>query len=512
MRPTLYTLQLEPYDDVVSIRDRLTFIKASHVLLMCPPGESALRRKLDLLLVQRHATRLKMRIALITADPDLIEHAADLNISVFPDEQTAQASRWKRPHDKVFTPPRDPDEQAEIVDHVLRQRQPLSPATLRRRRALRWIVFAALIASLAFSFFLLVPSATVTITPASRQVYENVSIVADPALTDIDIENRQMPASVVPLQVTSHVTVQTSGKETAGMSRAQGLVTFTNDSDQPVLIPLGTVVTTSGTYPVRFATLIETTLPAGNAASIQVPIQALPEHAGVIGNVNPGAINRIEAGFADSVTVTNPNATYGGAVQEVHMVTAEDHDRLLVLGRQQLLQNARDELLHYLSGDQFLVPGSITIITERPEWTIYSAVVGDVAESVSLSLRANVQGVVVDEAQARQVAFSALAPHIQPGLEIDPGAMVFTRGDILDLDPGGRVTFLMVVKGNIAVSIDKNDVRDRMVGVSVGEAFDRLERDLLLDPERPPRITTYPPWYHRMPVLPVRIDVKVNTP
>ena len=512
MAPTLYTLQLEPYDDVVSIRDRLSFVKASHVLLMCPPGAPVLRRKLDLLLVQRQAMRLKMRIALITDDLNLIEYADELNISVFPDEQTARVDRWKRPRATVFDPPRDPNEQAEIVDHVLRQRTPLSRAALRRRRMGRWITFAALVAAFMLSLFLAVPSATVSVTPASRQIYENVAIVADPALTDIDIENRRMPASVVPLQATSSVTVQTSGKETAGMSRAQGLVTFTNNADQPISIPLGTIIATSGAYPIRFETLIETTLPAGNAASVQVPIQALPEHAGAVGNVSPGSINRLESDFADLMTVTNPNATYGGAVQEVHIVTADDHERLLVLGRQQLLQNARDELLHNLSGDQFLVPGSISITTERPEWTVYSAVVGDMAESVSLSLRADVQGVVVDEAQAQQVAFSALAPYVQPGLEIEPGDIVFTRGDILDLDPGGRVTFLMVVKGNIAVSIDKSAVRDRMVGISVSEARDRLERQLLLDPDRPPRITTWPPWYNRMPVLPVRINVKVNTP
>lgn len=512
MAPELYTLQLDPYDDVVSVRDQLAFVRASHVLLMWPPGRSVLRRKLDLLLVQRQAARLRMRLALITADPDVIENALELNISVFPDEQTARVSRWKRPHGKVFDRPRDPVEQAEIVDHVLRQRQPLTQAALRRRRALRWFLFAALVISLVFSFLLAAPTATVTITPASRQVYETVSIVADPILTDIDIENRRMPAAVVSLQVTSDVTVQTSGKETAGASRAQGLALFTNTANQPLLIPLGTIVSTSDTYPVRFETLIETILPAGNEASVQVPIQALPEHAGAVGNVNPGAINRVEADFADFVGVTNPNATYGGAVQEVKYVTQDDHERLLILGRQQLLQNARDELLHYLSGDQFLVPGSITIIGERPEWTVYSAFMGDPAESVSLSLRADVQAVVVDEAQAQQVAFSALAPYIEPGLEIEPDALAFSRGDIMDIDPSGRVTFLMVVRGNIAVSVDQGLVRDQVTGVSVEEAYQRLERALLLDPERPPHIATWPGWYHRMPLLPVRIDVRVNTP
>jgi hypothetical protein len=512
MAPTLYTLQLEPYDDVVSIRDRLSFVKASHVLLMCPPGTPVLRRKLDLLLVQRQAMRLRMRIALITDDLTLIEYADDLNISVFPDEQTARVGRWKRPRTTVFAPPRDPDEQAEIVDHVLRQRMPLSPAARRRQRIGRWIVFAALLAAFVLSLLLAVPSATVTVTPASRQVYENVAIVADPALTDIDIENRRMPASIVTLQVTSGVTVQTTGRESAGMSRAQGLVTFTNDGDQPILIPLGTIIATSGAYPVRFATLVETTLPAGNAASVQVPIQALPEHAGAVGNVNPGAINRVEADFADQVSVSNPNATYGGAVQERHIVTAEDHDRLLVLGRQQVLQNARDTLLLQLSGDQFLVPGSISIIEERPEWTLYNAFVGDTAESVSLDLRAGVQAVVVDQKQAQQVAYSALAPYIQPGLEISPEALSFTRGDIQQIDPDGRVTFLMAVSGHIAVMIDPDYVRERVKGVSVGEAHNRLERELLLDPSRPPQIKTWPGWYRRMPILPVRITVKVNSP
>jgi hypothetical protein len=512
MPADLYTLQLESFDDAVSVRDRLMFLGARRVLLLWPPGARVLCRKLDLLLIQRQATRLGMRIALITDDFEVIEHAHDLNISVFPNEQAATLGHWKRPRDKLFTPPRDPDEQAEIVGHVLRQRQPLSPTTLRWRRVARWIMFALVLGAVAFGFVLAAPSASVTLTPASRQVHETVTIVADPSLTDIDIEHRQMPASVLKLEATSHVTIQSSGKAMAGTSQAQGLVTFSNLTDQPILIPLGTVVATSDTYPVRFATLIETTLPAGNQAAIQVPIQSLPEYSGTTGNVNPGAINRVEADLADQVSVTNPNATYGGAVQERRLVTAEDHDRLLVLGRQQVLQNARDTLLLQLSGDQFLVPGSISIVEERPEWTIFSAFVGDTAESVSLDLRAGVQAVVVDQKQAQQVAYSALAPYIQPGLEISPEALSFTRGDIQQIDPDGRVTFLMAVSGHIAVMIDPAYVRERVRGVSVGEARNRLERELLLDPGRPPQIKTWPGWYRRMPILPVRITVKVNTP
>jgi len=120
--------------------------------------------------------------------------------------------------------------------------------------------------------------------------------------------------------------------------------------------------------------------------------------------------------------------------------------------------------------------------------------------------------VVVDEQIARQVAYAGLAPYVQPGLEIAPNALSFSRGDILEIAPNGRVTFLMTVSGSIAVSIDEDYVRERTRGLSVSEARRRLENELLLDPAAPPQIDTWPDWYNRVPLLPVRISVKIHIP
>ena len=510
--PDLHIIQLDPHDDSVSVRDRLAFVPARRVLLVWPASGSLLRRKLDLLLVLRQANRLGLELALVTGDPAVIEHARDLQISVFPDADTARQEVWLQPRQRVFVPPRDDLTRLELADAILSQRLPRLSGQTRRQMLTRWLTFASGMLALLVAFFAVAPSATITLTTASRQVFETVQIVADPSLTDIDIESFRMPATVVTLQATTRVTIETSGRERAGASQAQGLVTFTNLTDDPLLIPYGTVVATSDTYPVRFETLVETTLPAGDQANVQVPIRALPEHSGTDGNVGPGAINRVEGELAGLVQVTNPNATYGGALQERRIVTADDLQRLLVLGRQQVLQRARDTLLYQLSDERFLVPGSLRIVTERPEWTIFSAYVGDAADSVSLDLRAEVQAVVVDERQARQVAYAGLAPYVQPGLEIAPEALSFTRGDILDITPDGRVTFLMTVSGSVAVAIDEEYVRRRTQGVSVSEARRRLERELLLDPYHPPHISTWPTWYPRMPLLPVRISVEVRLP
>lgn len=512
MPSDLHVIQLEPHDDSVSVRDRLNFASARRVLLVWPASGSPLPRKLDLLLVLRQASRLGLQLALVTGDAAVTGHARDLQISVFADVQTAQQTAWLQPRQRVFVPPRDDLARLELADAILSQRLPPSPGQTRRWMLTRWLALLSGMVALVIAFFAVAPSATIVLTPASRQVFETVQIVADPALTDIDIETFRMPASVVTLQATSRVTIETSGRERAGATQAQGLITFTNLTDGPLLIPYGTIVATSTTYPIRFETLVETTLPAGDQASVQVPIRALPEHSGTDGNVGPGAINRVEGELAGLVQVTNPNATYGGSLQERRVVTADDLQRLLVLGRQQVLQRARDTLLYQLSGERFVVPGSLRIVTERPEWTIFSAYVGDAAESLSLDLRAEVQAVVVDERQARQVAYAGLAPYAQPGLEIAPEALSFTRGDILEITPDGRVTFLMTVSGSVAVAIDQEYVRQRTQGVSLGEARRRLERELLLDPNYPPRISTWPRWYPRMPLLPVRITVEVRLP
>jgi hypothetical protein len=511
MTADYHLIRLEPYDDVVSIRDRLTAIESGRVLLVWPRSGAVLHRQLDLLLIQRQATRQTLRLALVTADQVVIDHANDLNISVFSSVQAARRGRWKKPRDKVFTlVARDRSVQAELAERVSRLRGGGAPTLWGRLT--RWGMFLLLLLALAAGFIIATPNATVTITPDSRQVYERVEIIADPALVDIDIENRQMPATVISLETTSQVTIPSSGVEEGGESQAQGLVTFTNLSSDPVLIPLGTVVATSETFPIRFETQIETILPAGPDATVQVPIQALAEYSGGVGNVSPGTINRIESSLTDQVTVTNLNATYGGAAQERRTVTAGDHAYLLQVGRDEAIRHAEDLLLLQIGGDQFLVPGSVVIVQERPEWTNYNPpLVGDVSESVSLNLQVQVQAVVVDERQARQVAYAGLGPQIQPGWEVAPDELIFTRGEILRIEPTGRVTFTMIVEGESVVSVDEDQVRDLIQGIPQDEAARRLQGNLLLNPDYPPEIDIWPPWYGRLPILPIRITVEVRS-
>src|SRR5258706_7298582 len=108
----IQVIQLEPYDDTVSVRDRLSFIDTDRVLLLWPrsiPSSETKHvspllagRKLDLIMIQRETARHNARLALVTNDQDVILCATELNISTFKTAEASYRSNWKQPANKVF--------------------------------------------------------------------------------------------------------------------------------------------------------------------------------------------------------------------------------------------------------------------------------------------------------------------------------------------------------------------------------------------------------------------------
>ncbi|HVO42165.1 MAG TPA: hypothetical protein VMT34_06070, partial [Aggregatilineales bacterium] len=150
----LQVISLEPYDDVVSVRDRLSFVQADRVLLVWPTAASTrkriLCRKLDLVLIQRESARRHTKLALVTSDPDVIDNAEDLNISVFASVQAAQRGRWRHPLNSVFVdrsgrPEASPDPyELRLVASRLKR---LTPQQRRVRAIVRQLVVVVLIAA-----------------------------------------------------------------------------------------------------------------------------------------------------------------------------------------------------------------------------------------------------------------------------------------------------------------------------------------------------------------------------
>src|ERR1044071_8396498 len=90
-------ITLESHDDLISVRDRMSWAKTPRILLVWPKYEKVTLRQVDLKVLQRHALSLGAQLGLVTRTRRVRADAEALRIPVF--ESTGQAQRlaWPKP-------------------------------------------------------------------------------------------------------------------------------------------------------------------------------------------------------------------------------------------------------------------------------------------------------------------------------------------------------------------------------------------------------------------------------
>lgn len=506
-------IHLESHDDVTSVRDKLGWTRAPRVLLVFPedPRQQVLQRKLDLILIQREATRRQAQLALITQDPVVTTHARELGIACFRSIKASRKTYWETAHTKLrierseLATPLKP----ELAEAGTRlggtERRPL-PAKIQRAAAIVLLVIAG--AGFLGTLYLLAPGATINLTPASNQVTVTTTVIADPAIEEVDVVSGSVPARPVGVEVTSAIDLETTGKTEEPTEKARGVALFTNRIPDQVTIPAGTIVRTSAAQPVRFVTLVDATLPGKIGETVEVPIEAL--EAGYEGNLPSNRINSIEGALANRIAVTNAQATRGGDAREVPAISQADYERVRTLLLQQIQQRAYAEMQTSpyinLQETEFIPLESLTVVLIHSE--TYDGYIGQAAEQVSLTMQATVQGVAIDERLARQIVYARLAEKVGPGYQLGSGSLVFRRGQVTQIDGERRVTFIMQGAGDISIAIQAEQVRELVRGKPVNDALAYLDREFPL--AAPPQIETWPRFWPLLPALPMRIQVEVS--
>ncbi len=509
-------VQIEPNEDAASVRDRLGYLRGQRVLLIWPEAGTALTRKLDLVLVQREAMRLAIRLSLVTHEDIVIQNARELNISTFETIGASERAKWKRGRAKVFTTrfqrPKDEPDADELSDVASRLRDDATTPTQRRVQLLTRVFIAGVaLAVLGVASYTLLPSAEVTLVPAQQVIEVNADVRALPNsdLVRIDVETGVIPALVVRAQIEERASIATTGIRELGSSRATGAVVFINKTDNAVVIPADSFVSTSAGTPILFRTMIDAVVPAGRGLQIEAPIEAVAEAAGGIGNVETGLINTVIGPLAETIEVRNVSPTFGGERRESGAVSESDRARLLSILRQQLQTRALDEMEPRLEENQFIISETIRIVEEREDWMIFSQPVGASADELSLTMRAVVQATAVDEDLARQVAFARLGGQIPRTFELRPDSVIYERGTVTTIDPDGAVTFTMVAGGIVNPQINLDTLQQNIAGRSLDEATRYLANTIDLAVGTTPQITLSPSWLPHLPLLPFRIRLQV---
>ena len=110
---------------------------------------------------------------------------------------------------------------------------------------------------------------------------------ADPNIDTVFITGR-IPSRELSVVVEGNLEAPVTGRVPLPQTKAQGVVTFRNLTEETVAIPVGTVLTSTGLPGVRFLTTEYGELSAGLKATIDIPVEA--DSPGTVGNVEAGAI------------------------------------------------------------------------------------------------------------------------------------------------------------------------------------------------------------------------------
>jgi hypothetical protein len=218
-------------------------------------------------------------------------------------------------------------------------------------------------------------------------------------------------------------------------------------------------------------------------------------------------INRVEGSLGLQLQVRNLEPTDGGGVRLARAVTEADQERLRAQVLQQLHVLALAEMESRLMPSEFLARDSLRVA--RIVHETFSHFAGEQSDRLALEIRAELQATAVDETQAVGLVYEELALAVRPGYELAPDTLDFRSGELLGVDGQGRVSFIMIGEGVISVRLDLDEALQAIAGQETAVALAYLYEQLPL--REYPTVRILPDWFGRMPYLPVRMHVQVET-
>jgi len=492
-------IQLDSHDDVISVRDKMSWAKTTRVLLVFPRRFRILNRPLDLRLVQRYAERMGVQLALVTRSVAVRQMAEDLKIPVFRNAGQAQRSAW-------------PDEEKAAPSYrraplpvLRRMRQEASPAESRWRGQLvaRLGPFSLAVLAVLAVLLLFVPSATVDLKPQGLTQSEILSIRASPAVQTVNLAGN-IPAQTALLVVEATRSTPASGSMVVPNQPAQGNVRFSNLTTTLMGIPSGTIVRTKGDPAVRFATRADGVLEGGVGKTVDVPVLALD--AGTAGNLPADALVAIEGDLGASLSVSNPDPTSGGSDHVVPVATADDRLRLHNALLQDLHQAAIGQFGRTHAPGDVLIPDTISVAQVLSE--TYFPADGQPGGELTLDLQLRLLMLYIRGSDLETLALAVLDSTLPTGQIPLPGSVSIRPQSVPVTGADGIARGQIQIQQTVRPRIDPLVVGQLIQGRKIPDAGRILSRAYPLAAH--PSIRLVPSWWPVLPWLPFRIVTELQ--
>ncbi|MGB8214653.1 MAG: baseplate J/gp47 family protein [Anaerolineales bacterium] len=491
-------IQLDPHDDVISIRDKMDWAKTPRILLVYPPRSRILGRTLDLHMLQRHAFTLGAQLAIVSPSHDIRRAAQALGIPAYKKATRAQRENWVAGGAHAAPARRAPRPDLRQMRH---EGFPVEPRW-RNLLGVRLLFFSLAVLAVLVLLLLFFPSATVALTPATRLQSLSIAVSANPKDTTLTPAG-SLPARLIFTVIEKSLTGPVTGSIIVPKTSATGLARFSNLTTTLAGIPSGTVVRTTGDPPVRFTTTTDAVLPAGVGETMDVPIRAV--EAGSSGNLPAGTLVAIEGDLGTSLAVTNPNPTAGGTDSSAPVQTAGDRLRLYDALVSEILAQCKTVLPKSIAPGDVFFPGTLAAGQVFSE--TYFPADGQAGATLSLTLDLQCQAEYASAADVTTLAGMLLDRTLPVGFEPGSSAVTTAYASPPMTDSDGVTRWKMQAQRLLRARLDPLAVMQSVQGRTPGQAVRRLEGSLRL--AAAPKIHLAPAWWPWLPVAPFRIAISI---
>ena len=486
-------ITLESHDDLISVRDRMSWAKTPRILLVWPKYEKVTLRQVDLKVLQRHASTLGAQLGLVTRARRARADAEALHIPVF--ESTGQAQRvaWPKSRRRRW-PQRAPRKD------LREQREQLSPQEepWRTHPVVRISVFLLGVLAVLTLVALFIPRAQITLKPVSKVQSVELPVTASTSVETVFITG-SIPAREKRVIVDGTQTVVVTGQAVVPQSKATGSVEFRNLTQQTVSVPAGTVV--QNAEGVRFVTSEAGEVSAGAGKTLELPVEAM--EGGAAGNLDAETINVIEGRLGLSLSVTNPEPTTGGRELPSVQASNADRERAKELLMKTLEASARKKLAEQLASGDLLFDKTLAVSQTLAEE--YDPPPGAAGTRLTLTMQVEFSVLYAAAVDLTRLAALALNASLPSGFHAESEQVAIKPVTDPSLSQDGSAKWSMRAERRIVQNIDPAQVTQMIQGFGAWIVKSELKENLPL--ASAPDVQLTPAWWPWMPIVPFRISV-----
>ena len=213
-------INLASHDDLISVRDRMTWAKAPRILLVWPASEQVALRPLDLRILQQHGRTLGAKVGLVTRRGSVRRDAQSFGIPVFRTTAAAQREPWSG---RVARRWGRTDRNRTRAGELRRMRERLDIGVLpwTSRPAVRIGVFALGVLAVFSVASLFVPTATIALKPISMEQTMSLALEVSPTI-DFGIMSGVIPAQSASVEVVGNQSLQVRSEMDVPKEKATG--------------------------------------------------------------------------------------------------------------------------------------------------------------------------------------------------------------------------------------------------------------------------------------------------